>query len=85
MIRITEIEEDTSVTLRVEGRIVGEWVDLLDTTCREVGDNGVGLTLDLSGVTFVSFAGLDVLRRLRGGGVAFHDCPNYLKDLCDDC
>ena len=85
MIRITETEEDTSVLLRVEGRIVGEWVDLLDTTCREVGDEGVGLILDLSGVTFVSFAGLDVLRRLRAGGVAFHDCPRYLKDLCDDC
>lgn len=85
MIRITMTEDGTSVLLRVEGRIVDEWVDLLDDTCREVGDNGIGLILDLSGVTFASFAGLSVLRRLRARGVTFHDCPTYLKDLCDEC
>ena len=85
MIRITMTEDGTSVFLRVEGRIIDEWVDLLDDTCREMGDNGIGLILDLSAVTFASFAGLSVLRRLRAGGIAFHDCPMYLKDLCDEC
>ena len=60
MIRITMTEDGTSVLLRVEGRIVDEWVDLLDDTCRDMGNNGIGLILDLSGVTFASCAGLSV-------------------------
>lgn len=85
MIRISNIAADGArPVLRVEGRIVGPWVDLLEATCRGLGDLGLrGQVLDLSGVTFASPSGLTLLRRLEAEGVAFRGCPGYLRDLCD--
>lgn len=88
MIRITRITEITANSsrpvLRVEARIVGAWVDLLEAICREAGAwNPQAAVLDLSGVTFASAAGVSLLRRLEGAGIALRGCPGHLRDLCD--
>ena len=55
MLRITEVlDRGTETTLYVEGRIVSEWVGLLQEECRRVlQESSRRLRLDLGAVTFI--------------------------------
>jgi anti-anti-sigma regulatory factor len=71
MLRITIVESSKiAVTLRVEGRITGPWVEELRTACNvhTVPDH-VQLTLDLADVSFADTTGIVLLRELRTRGV----------------
>ena len=68
MLRISHVTGDHSTsTLKVEGKIVGPWVDELSRACAE--DSPKRLSLDLSQVTFVDAAGVEMLRQLLQRGV----------------
>src|SRR5882724_117599 len=71
MLRITEVvESGTETTLHVEGRIVSEWVSVLQEECsRVLQESGARLRLDLGAVTFIDHRGVLALRRLSVGTV----------------
>ncbi len=72
MLRISHLErEDGSNLLKLEGRLVGPWVDLLRDHSAELAANGVAVALDLCQVSFASREGLELLDRLKANGV---DC-----------
>jgi hypothetical protein len=60
--------------LRLEGHLGGPWVDELCHSCRCVMAAGKGLTLDLSGVSFVSRDGVKLLRKLQEAAVELKNC-----------
>ena len=80
MLRITVVDlSDSVVVLRVEGRIVGCWVEELRRTCAahafaahtfaaHTFADEVQLSLELSDVSFVDAAGIALLKELRSGG-----------------
>ena len=80
MLRISKIGGNV---LKLEGRLVGRWVELLAEACRSetFGEDGV-LTLDLSGVTIASKEGISLLQSLRDQGVKFVSCSPFLTELC---
>jgi ABC-type transporter Mla MlaB component len=83
MLRITVVESSASaVTLRVEGRIAGPWVEELRTTCN-VHSNGdsVQLRLDLEDVSFADMAGVAFLRELQAQGVALSHASPFVREL----
>lgn len=85
MLRInTEPGSAAEVTLRVEGRLVGEWGPFLERHCRSLVSNSRTLRLDLAGVTYVDARGIDTLKRLTGVGVEFRSCPPIITDLLDE-
>jgi hypothetical protein len=64
------------VTLRLEGELLGAWVEELERTCAEVLARGGGLGLDLAAVRFVGREGAELLRRLgRSGAVLGRPSP----------
>ena len=65
--------------LRLEGRVVGPWVIELRRACEQAFTDGAGLALDLSEVTFVDQAGLELLCALGQRGVAF-DCSGFVAE-----
>lgn len=70
MLRVTRIAESaSSVALKLEGRIVGGWVSLLERECRNCLGRTTEVVLDLSAVTFVDDRGVDMLRGLASEGV----------------
>jgi anti-anti-sigma regulatory factor len=72
MLRILEVQgENGAVTLRVDGRLAGQWVALLQSSCEAVLVRS-RLILDLSGVTFADRTGVDLLRRLQLRAVLLH-------------
>jgi anti-anti-sigma regulatory factor len=71
MLRITVVESsEIAVTLRVEGRITGPWVEELRTVCNvHISSDDVQLSLDLADIAFVDTAGVSLLKELRSRGI----------------
>lgn len=74
-VRITRKQGARSrATLRVEGRLVGEWAVLLEAECLDLQGAGLAVCLDLAGVGFVDRAGIETLGRLARRGAVIR-CP----------
>lgn len=67
MLKITEQRgaTKTSLSLVLEGRLAGPWVEELDSSWRKLTENQRGsAVIDLSGVTFIDAEGKSLLDRL---------------------
>jgi len=81
MLRITPMESDRgTVTLRVEGRVVGRWAEALKGTCERILAGGATLTLDLSGVSFVERGAVELFRDLRERQVSLLNCSIFVAE-----
>lgn len=70
MLRITQVSEDSdSVCLKVEGRVIGDWVSELDRTCGSCLVRKRQITLDISDVTYIDRRGVETLKRILGENV----------------
>ena len=65
--KITVVESSSKgVRLRVEGRLMGGWVEELRRACDlHALSDGIRLTLDLADVSFADAAGIELLKELR--------------------
>ena len=70
MLRITQVSEDSDrVCLKVEGRVIGDWVAELDRTCGSCLSQSRQITLDVSDVTYIDRQGIETLKRILGENV----------------
>jgi anti-anti-sigma regulatory factor len=82
VLRITRVIEGPSwTTLRVEGRIVTQWVSLLERECWLALEDNRRVRLDLSSVTFIDSRGVAVLRRLGAKEFEVINCPEFIEEL----
>ena len=86
MLRISQVADtSTETTLHVEGRIVSEWVGVLQEECRRVLQESTRrLRLDLRAVTFIDPRGVLALRWLTTEGVAIVNSPAFIDALLKD-
>jgi anti-anti-sigma regulatory factor len=72
MLRITVNQEPKAATLRLEGRVVGPWVDELDRAWRSLAASlgSKKLFVDLCGVTYMDTAGQRILADIHKGSSA---------------
>ncbi len=70
MLRITIDKNARAITLRVEGRLTGPWVDELGRTWHAVtsGPTDGRVSVDLTDVTFVDEEGKKLLETMYGEG-----------------
>jgi anti-anti-sigma regulatory factor len=68
-------------TLRVEGRIVAEWVPVLERECWLALQENGHVRVDLSAVTFVDSRGVAALRRLGASALEIINCPEFIGAL----
>lgn len=81
MLKISQIgQTDHSVTLRLEGRIVGPWVTELRQSCEQILREGQSLRLELAGVEFMDADAVALLSSLRSRAVAFIECPLFAME-----
>ncbi len=79
MLRITRTcNAEGSALFKLEGRLVDDWVGVLERTC-QVGDGP--LTLDLSDVSYASSEGFALLQDLQQRGVQCAHWSHFLKEL----
>jgi anti-anti-sigma regulatory factor len=65
MLRISTIETDDTTLLKIEGRIIGRWIEAVGESCRMAHARGRTILLDLAGVSFVEPDGVALLHRLQ--------------------
>jgi anti-anti-sigma regulatory factor len=75
---MSEPEADRAV-LRLEGQIIGPWVDELQRACERVLA-ARPVTLDLSNVSFVERRGIELLRSLGTRGVPLRHCSPFVAE-----
>ncbi|HET9929204.1 MAG TPA: hypothetical protein VFQ35_00890 [Polyangiaceae bacterium] len=83
MLRISHSESPDGPHLRLEGRLVGEWVLVLAKELEALG-RYPALVLDLASVEFVNEAGVRVLLDARARGARFEACSPLLTSLLGD-
>ena len=82
MLRLTRTTFGTSeVVLKAEGQIVGEWVALLESACRELLATERQVTLDLSEVSYLDRQAIRLLRGLTLGSLGLVNCPPLVEEL----
>jgi anti-anti-sigma regulatory factor len=84
VLRITCVASDSDArTVKVEGRIAGEYVHELSRVACVALEKNSRIALDMSQVEFVDHAGAALLRSLRDRGVTFVDCSSFISSLMD--
>ena len=76
MLRITTAQPGPGeITLRIEGRLVTDWVNELERVCREALDSGSVVHIDFGDVRFVDRAGVRMLQRVACERLRIVNCP----------
>lgn len=84
VLRISRVDDgasDSIPTLKLEGKLLGPWVDELRRVCDELHAPPGGLRLNLVGVTFIDSAGIKLLGDLIRLGAAVSDCSGFVDEL----
>ena len=72
MLKIARVDDgasDSIQTLKLEGKLLGPWVDELPRACQELQTPPSGLRLNLAGVTFIDPARIELLGDLIRRGL----------------
>ncbi len=86
MLRITPSEEGTVLVLRLEGKLVGPWVEAGAQSWSQfrAGRPDGAIRADLSGLVFVDDAGRALLRRMHAEGCTFSGDNCYVEPIVKD-
>lgn len=68
-----------SVTLKLEGRVVGPWVEELRRVCEPIMADERVLKLDFAEVTYVDAEGVAALRGLSVRGATLNRCSPFVE------
>jgi len=80
MLRISEAPSNKqTITLRLEGQVVGEWVGELRQVCETLLTKGRAVKLDLADVAFADAAAVAMLSNFNSRGVTFANCSPFLE------
>jgi anti-anti-sigma regulatory factor len=81
MLRISEIHDPKgTVTLKLEGRLTGPWVDELRRVSREALVQTHPLTLDLGDLVFLDAQGVSLLRYLEAQSVRLANASPFVAE-----
>ena len=67
-----------SISLKLEGRVIGAWVDELRQICETLLGKGRKLTLDMGDVSFADQEGVTVLADFKSRGVTLINCSPFV-------
>jgi hypothetical protein len=84
MLRITHTPESEYDVLKLEGQVVGLWLEELRRACRDLpGGDGHGdrpLVIDLSGVSFLNPDAIAFFRELAARHVRVRQCSPFITE-----
>lgn len=80
MLKISKRDDNGTVTLRVEGRIIGPWVAELRTCCEAALADRQAFDLELQDVEYADAAALELLLNLPSRGARVTNCSPFLAE-----
>ena len=80
MLKITEPDADHTTMLKLEGRLIGPWVNQLRETCESHLAGARRVRLDLADLAYADRSGVTLLIQLRARGVELVNCSPFLVE-----
>jgi len=85
MLKITTTHDDgVERVLKLEGKLLADWVGELHETCRRARAEAGRLQLDLGGLSFADVAGTIALRELMREGVTIITRSPFIGELLQE-
>ena len=86
MLKITRVaSSNQEITLQLDGRVAGQWMELLRESAESVLGKGLRLTLDLENICFIDCEGLALIKSLIGRGVRQLNAPLFVAEQLRKC
>ena len=86
MLKITVAVLTTQeITLQLDGRLAGRWVELLRDTATSVLDQGLSVQVDLRNISFIDCEGIVLLKSLIDRGVSHVNAPLFVAEQIRKC
>jgi len=86
MLKITEVGlSEKEITLQLDGRVSGQWVELLRKTAESLLNRGVRLNVDLKNISFIDCEGIALIRNLIDRGVRHINPPLFVAEQIRKC
>ena len=86
MLKITRVVLSTQeTTLRLDGRVAGQWVGLLSDSADSALIEGLKLTIDLKNISFIDCEGIALLKSLMCRGVDPINAPLFVVEQIKKC
>jgi ABC-type transporter Mla MlaB component len=86
MLKITKVAtSNQEITLQLDGRVTGQWIELLRDSAESVLEEEMRLSLDLKNICFIDCEGLAVMKSLMGRGVRQINAPLFVAEQLRKC
>jgi ABC-type transporter Mla MlaB component len=86
MLKITRaVLSKQETTLRLDGRVAGQWVALLRDSAECELNEGAKLTIDLKNISFIDCEGIALLKSLIKRGVDPLNAPLFVAEQIKKC
>jgi ABC-type transporter Mla MlaB component len=86
MLKITRVaSSNQEITLQLDGRVTGQWVELLHESAESVLEEEMRLTLDLENICFIDCEGLALIKSLIDRGVRQVNAPLFAAEQIRKC
>ena len=86
MLKITKVAtSNQEITLQLDGRVTGQWIELLRDSAESVLEEEIRLSLDLKNICFIDCEGLAVIKSLMGRGVRQVNAPLFVAEQLRKC
>jgi ABC-type transporter Mla MlaB component len=86
MLKITRVVlSKQETTLQLDGRVAGQWVELLRESAESVLNQGSKLNLDLKNINFIDCEGIALLRSLIKHDVDPLNAPLFVVEQIRKC
>ena len=81
MLKITKVASSKQeITVQLDGRVTGQWVELLRESAESVLTEGLQLTLDLENICFIDCEGFALIKNLIDRGVRQVNAPLFVVE-----
>ena len=86
MLKITTVaSSNRETTLQLDGRLTGQWVELLRESAESELAGGLGLILDWANICFIDCEGIALIKSLIGRGVRHVNAPLFVAEQIKKC
>ena len=73
------------ITLQLDGRLTGQWVELLRESSKSVLDQGARLNIDLKNISYIDCEGIALIKDLIQRGVHYINPPLFVAEQIKKC
>jgi ABC-type transporter Mla MlaB component len=86
MLKITRtVLSNRETTMQLDGRLTGQWIELLRETAESLLDQGMKLNVDLKNISFIDCEGIALIIDLIQRGVQHLNPPLFVAEQIRKC